>query len=184
MSNYVVYQHVNKINKKRYIGLSKNYKNRWDGRGCKYQNSPIFYNAIKKYGWDNFQHNIIKNNLNQKQAQELEITLIKQYNTTDRKYGYNFQLGGNLGWAGKKHTEETRKKMSKKQKGKNNNNARSVICIQTGQYFETCVEAAEKMNLGTTKQTGGSTIARCAKGNRKTAYKYHWKYAGEKNNGL
>jgi hypothetical protein len=46
---------------KKYIGitgcsLSKRWKN---GEG--YNQCPVFYNAIKKYGWSNIEHYIVKN---------------------------------------------------------------------------------------------------------------------------
>ena len=68
MNNYTIYIHKNKINNKVYIGqTSQNPKKRWDnGRG--YQSSPKFYNAILKYGWDNFEHIILYTNLTLEQA--------------------------------------------------------------------------------------------------------------------
>ena len=61
--------------------------------------------------------------------------------------------GENNPMYGKHHTEETKKKISEAQKafyqknpdarkGKNNTMARRVECIQTGERFDTCKEAA------------------------------------------
>ena len=37
---------------------------RWGANGCNYKSSPHFYSAIQKYGWDNFEHNILFTGLN------------------------------------------------------------------------------------------------------------------------
>ena len=57
---YTVYQHKNKINGKIYIGItSKDPEKRWGHNGYNYKSSSYFYSAIQKYGWDNFEHNIL-----------------------------------------------------------------------------------------------------------------------------
>lgn len=115
--NYCVYKHTNKVNGKVYIGLTgQKPEYRWNN-GDGYKQHPHFYSAIKKYGWNNFDHEIVKNNLTQDEAQTLEINLISKYKSTDNKYGYNTQYGGNLGLLGYKHSEETKNKMSEGRKG-------------------------------------------------------------------
>ena len=63
MNNYTIYIHRNKINNKLYIGQTcQTPEKRWDnGRG--YKTSERFYNAIQKYGWNNFEHIILYTNL-------------------------------------------------------------------------------------------------------------------------
>ena len=58
---YCIYIHINKINNKVYIGQSHNIQKRW--MPSNYKGCTKFYNAIKKYGWDNFQHKILIDNL-------------------------------------------------------------------------------------------------------------------------
>lgn len=84
-----VYMHENKTNGKVYIGKTDNdVKVRWaNGRG--YKGCPVFYNAIKKYGWDGFNHIILLDGLSKDQAIEYEQVLIQRYKSTNRKYGYN-----------------------------------------------------------------------------------------------
>lgn len=87
--------HINKINQKRYIGITREKPEyRWGKNGKRYIASPHFYNAIQKYGWDNFEHVIYKENLTKNEAFDMERNLIKEYKTTDENYGYNISEGG------------------------------------------------------------------------------------------
>lgn len=108
MKKYCVYIHLNKKNNKKYIGItSQKPEARWsNGNGYKANNH--FYSAIQKYGWDNFEHIIFKNNLTKEEACELEIQLIKKYNTMNSNYGYNLTSGGDHP---KDFSEETREKL-------------------------------------------------------------------------
>lgn len=91
---YLVYMHISP-NNKRYIGITShsNPKRRWKG-GYGYHNNEYFYRAIKKYGWDNFQHEIIASNLSKDDACKMEIDLIEKYHTRQPKFGYNYSSGG------------------------------------------------------------------------------------------
>lgn len=92
---YTVYQHKNKINGKIYIGItSRKPEERWGCNGINYKSSPHFYAAIQKYGWDNFEHNILYTNCTKEEACLMEQILIKQYNSTNREFGYNSTSGG------------------------------------------------------------------------------------------
>ena len=119
MSVYCVYKHTSP-NGKVYIGItSKIPEERWgtDGNAYKFSNS-YFYSAILKYGWDNFKHEILYTGLTKEQACKIEVELIALYKANDREFGYNIFIGGNLGYLGGKHSEETRRKMSEKTKGR------------------------------------------------------------------
>jgi len=108
---YTVYMHISPSNK-RYIGITKQkLERRWDS-GHVYRTSPHFWRAIKKYGWNNFKHIILFEHLTKEEAIKKEIELIKKYNLTDGKYGYNITKGGD-GINGVKLSYETRLKMSK-----------------------------------------------------------------------
>lgn len=115
---YKVYIHTNKINKKAYIGItSQEPKDRWE-YGFGYKKQPVFYNAIRKYGWDNFEHIIFMDNLSKKEARHIEQLLIELYKTNCQKYynpryGYNMTDGGESNpMLGNHHTEETKAKIS------------------------------------------------------------------------
>lgn len=91
----------------------QNVKDRW-GNGSTYRSSKHIYNAIKKYGWDNFNHFIIAENLTSEEADSLETKLISKYNTTEE--GYNIAKGGVGCMHNRNHSEETKAILSKKKK--------------------------------------------------------------------
>lgn len=91
---YLVYKHT-APNGKVYIGITGfDPKYRWlnNGRGYKYQTT--FFNAIIKYGWINFKHDILFTGLSEKEALDKEEELIQEYKSYDRRYGYNVSLRG------------------------------------------------------------------------------------------
>lgn len=113
---YTVYQHRNKINGKVYIGITmQTPEQRWrHGEG--YKSSPHFYAAIQKYGWDNFEHNILFQNLTKEEACKKEQELIAKYNSMNREYGYNSTSGGDIFVM----NEETKQKISRSLMGNKN----------------------------------------------------------------
>ena len=91
---WCVYCHTNKINGKKYIGItSLKPERRWGNNGNKYK-EQIFYRSIEKYGWENFTHKILYNSLTEKEASLKEKNMIKKYKTNIPMYGYNISLGG------------------------------------------------------------------------------------------
>lgn len=114
MKKYCVYCHTNKINGKKYVGItSQKPENRWKN-GDGYKNNEYFYRAIQKYGWHNFSHEILYVNLPRDEAENLEVKLIAEYDTTFNQKGYNIESGGNVK---KDIPSETRKKISERLKG-------------------------------------------------------------------
>ena len=112
--DYKVYIHTCPNNKV-YVGLTRQkVEKRW-GSGHHYQDNPYFYNAIKKYGWNNIKHKVLFENLTKKEAEQKEIDLIALYNSSNRNFGYNIEKGGK---AADRLTPETREKMSIAAKGK------------------------------------------------------------------
>ena len=116
---YCVYVHVNKTNGKMYVGQTI-YGNRphkrWDN-GNGYKNCPYFYNAIQKYGWDNFDHEVLANNLTAQEADNFETLLINILDTLDNNRGYNIEPGG---VKNKSMSDATKKKLSEDRIGDKN----------------------------------------------------------------
>ena len=98
IKNYCVYKHI-APNGKCYIGMTgQTPERRWQN-GNGYKSQLLFYRAIEKYGWDNFEHVILEENLTQEDACKKEIYYIEKYQTTNRELGYNISLGGDLSLA-------------------------------------------------------------------------------------
>jgi group I intron endonuclease len=114
----VIYCATNKINGKQYIGYTENLKKRIQlyrsaAKTCKTQRK--FYNAIQKYGIDNFTWEIIYESWDNKNCLSvIEMLLIKEFDTY--RNGYNSTPGGECnphygkdnGMFGKTHTAEVK----------------------------------------------------------------------------
>lgn len=127
MKDYSVYMHRCKENGKVYIGMTNNIDRRWKCNGIEYkpqdrdENNSRFWNAIKKYGWNNFEHIIIETGMSFEECAEREKYYIKLYNSQDKSREYNIADGGNgghiysehpKGMLGKHHNEAKRKAQS------------------------------------------------------------------------
>lgn len=141
---YTVYIHTNLVNNKKYVGVTAmTTERRWQG-GYGYRRNEHFWSAIQKYGWENFSHEVLYEGLNREEAYNKEIELIARFRANDPEYGYNNSIGGefsSLGchmplearrklsalakervrekhpMYGRRHTEESKKKMSATKKG-------------------------------------------------------------------
>lgn len=143
---WCVYMHTCKHNNKVYVGQTcKKPEHRWLN-GLGYKPCTLFWRAIQKYGWDNFEHIIFAENLTREEANKMEIGLIALYQTNNPKYGYNLTDGGE-GSPGFKPSEEIKQKISEsvkktwtderrcewsqRCKGKNNPNYGKLISEET-----------------------------------------------------
>ena len=191
-NSYCVYMHICPNNKK-YIGMTKDIKARWQyGNG--YRDNIDFYESIKLYNWKNIEHLIIADSLTKEEAEELEEQLILEHKTYDSNYGYNKYIGNkwteerkneysekfsgeNAYWYGKTLSEEAKRKMSnsrsgelnpmygRKRKGKDNPHAKKVICTTTNKIFNCIIDGANY--YGANK----GNISACCRGKRKSAGK-------------
>ena len=173
MKTFTVYEHISPSGKS-YIGItSQKPKNRWRVDGSGYKTCPLMWNAICKYGWDNFQHIIHATGLTELEALDMEIALIAERKSDLREYGYNYSSGGDcttfgykhspehiekcrqakLGWT---HTPETRVRMSEVQRGIKKSpqhierirqahafESKRVVCIETGNEYDSIAQAAK-----------------------------------------
>lgn len=196
---YCVYIHYFP-NGKVYVGITGDPPHRrWKSDGYGYHGQRVIYHAIKKYGWENIEHEIVASNLTKEEACNFEKILIQAFNSTNHDYGYNVDKGGNTSgrhslqtlkkisesmkkvWRSEKYkrefSEESLQKMRNAKKdlylGANNPAAKSVICLDTGEKFPTVSSAAEAKHLCRT------TISNYLSGRSKGGGGYRWKYANE-----
>lgn len=125
---YTVYKHTCP-NGKMYVGItSKEPEKRWNN-GNGYQKNPHFWQAIRKYGWDNIRHEILFEGLTKIEACHRESELIKGLQSNDPRNGYNLSSGGESGCKGYKWTDEQKRKLSTRPRRKHTDEARKKISI-------------------------------------------------------
>nr|DAI99448.1 MAG TPA: intron associated endonuclease [Caudoviricetes sp.] len=116
----IVYKATNKINNKVYIGITTKtleHRKRIHIRDSKTKDT-YFYRALRKYGENNFEWEIIDSAETMEELEELERYYINLYDSfNNKKKGYNSTSGGyNL----YEITDEERRNRSKRAKGENN----------------------------------------------------------------
>jgi len=152
-----VYMIINTVNQKKYIGISihepekRRIKAHLSGRG-----NRIIANAVKKYGKDAFTYEILEANVFDEFLPDLEVAYIAEFNTV-APHGYNLDSGGshaipseetrrklsrinkgeNHHFFGKKHTADTRRKISEANKGEKNPNFGKPISAEQKRRIST-----------------------------------------------
>lgn len=110
----IIYCYTNLINGKKYIGQTINPSQRYSAHKSSYQNekdseyNSIFHQALRKYGWDNFQYEVLAESQDIELLNQLEIFYIDFYEARVPD-GYNVLEGGNN--ASKPKSESTKEKM-------------------------------------------------------------------------
>lgn len=114
-NNFTVYKHT-APNGKVYIGITEQKtERRWRKDGSGYKQNNHFWHSICKYGWDNFQHEIIASGLSKDEACLMEVELIAKCDSMNPEKGFNCHEGGEH----PPFTAETRKKISDLAKSRN-----------------------------------------------------------------
>ena len=110
-----IYCIENLINGKKYIGQGIDVKKRMNRN---HKDTLAIYNAIKKYGKENFSRKVIVY-CEDWELDRLEIECIRIFHSRKSDWGYNILLGGNVSRKGMKNSEESKKKQSELMSGKN-----------------------------------------------------------------
>lgn len=128
---------------KRYIGQSVNVNRRWIEHRRRRSSTLAISSAIKKYGWENFNKRKSSRNVRKKNLTSVKFIILRN----------------NTGY---KHSPKTKELFKK-----------SIICIETGEIFESVNSAAAKISVN------HSSISQVLNGKTKTAGGYHWEYLHE-----
>ena len=166
---YYVYKHT-LFDGRTYIGITKQNppQKRWQN-GTAYKGNTYFTRTIEKYGWENFDHEILASKLSEEEAKKLEIELIKKYKSNQRKYGFNISSGGESK-SGTTISEEQKEKIRKANIGK-------VVSTETRKKLSVTskvrwsnplyVEHMRKINLGENNPRYGKKMSDEEKRKRK-----------------
>ena len=154
---YCVYVHTNKVNGKKYVGItSQSPEARWK-QG--YYFNEHFSRAIEKYGWNGFDHDVVMTGVTKEQACAWEQALIAQFGSQSPHKGYNIQSGGE-GCA------------------EQNNVIVSQYSLD-GKFVKTWASIKEASESFGVSRNGGSQIGMACGGKCKTAHGYLWRYGGD-----
>jgi hypothetical protein len=115
-----IYQILNTVNGKSYIGSAINLQDRWRKHRYKCRNNKhendYFQKAWNKYGESVFQFNVLEYVQNPEWLIEIEQYWIDFMETTNEDFGYNIcSIAGSR--LGVQHTEQSKQKMSEANKG-------------------------------------------------------------------
>lgn len=166
----IIYLATNKINGKRYIGVSTRqtmrlriYQHKSDAI-CRHRKSR-FHDAIRKYGFENFEWMEIFQCDDPREALAMEIFLISserpEYNISAGGEGRTAPLSesakkklignknaiGNKSRLGGCNSAEARKKISDNHKASAYIKRQPVICLDTGVVYVSLAEAGEKLGM-------------------------------------
>lgn len=172
--SYVVYRHVSPSGKS-YVGItSQKPEYRWSN-GKNYRNSYRFNAAIKKYGWDAFDHYILESGLTKLEAIEREKYYIRLFESDNPHKGYNVSPGGGL--LSQEALDSSRQKLKEKV-GENSVRGKKIYKISPDgktivSEFPTArmAASAEKFSI--------NRIATICRGKNKFAHGYFWCYADD-----
>lgn len=174
----IIYKIQNKINGKIYIGQTVGtLEHRMSQHKANGKKISVIGNAIHKYGWDNFDVEVIDEAETIEELNRKEIYWIGYYKSLSPN-GYNLELGGRNAL----HEEETRKKISEANKGRHlaekSPRARKVYMFSlNGDFiaeYGSVREASRENNIS------NSQIASVCRGEHFIAKGYRWSY--EKDN--
>lgn len=199
MENVGVYCIENLVDGKKYIGQSKNITKRWQTHRYKLNNNMHYNQHLQsswnKYGKTNFKFYIIEK-CDIKFLNECEKNYIKYFNSNNRDFGFNKDLGGGCL---KEISKETKNKISSSHIGMKYSSSTNKLKGKKGEnnyfYGQTLGDSINAIPVSQYNKQGGlinnfscakeaylltgvdsSCITKCCKEKRQSAGGYVWKY--------
>ena len=128
---YTIYKSVNSKTNQVYIGFDSKWPNRQKVHKSASKNgNSKFYNAIRKYGWESFDWEVIYQSKDREHTLNvMESYFIEQYDSFN--IGYNLTLGGD-GTFGVVLSENAKQKISNTHKGKTLSKNHIKILVEKG----------------------------------------------------
>lgn len=184
----IIYRITNIVNDKVYVGQTiRTLKERWKQHRsqAKHGSTYAIHSAIRKYGEDNFEIEIIDTASNREELDAKEIYWIEFYNSMTPN-GYNLceggrshrmtpethaKVSGENHWT--KHKSFSKESLEKKHDAlyrKPSPRSKPICCVETGEVFHCGKEFEYRYGHHLSK------IIACCKGKRETHHGYHWKY--------
>lgn len=204
--SYIVYRHTSPSGKV-YVGITKRRpKERWE-RGRAYRRHGKFWNAVKKYGWDNIQHEVLLEGISKSEAIYAEKYLIRWYKIHNLSYNLTDGGDGTVGhpawnkgiprsietkkkigdanrgekgaWWHKAFPEEMKKRISEAKKG-----IATKVCkvVQLSLSGELIKEWDSQLDAARSLNLDGSAISKCCRGMRNKCGNFKWRYNYEDTN--
>ena len=170
----IIYKIQNKINGKIYIGQTiGTLEHRMSQHKANNKKTSVIGNAIQKYGWDNFDVEVIDEAETIEELNNKEIYWIGYYKSLSPN-GYNLELGGRNAL----HEEETRKKISEANKGRHlaEKSPLSKKVYQFSLDGKLICEYGSVREAGRKNNISNSQIASVCRGEHYIAKGYRWSY--------
>ena len=137
-----IYETTNLTNGKKYIGQSRGkFKSWYFGSG------KILKKAIDKYGKENFSVKLLNYASTKRELNILEKQKIDEYDALNSEIYYNLHEGGRGGdtFSGRKHSEESIKKMKKSLEGRSSpNKGKTLRPLTETEKLKLCLSSPKR----------------------------------------
>jgi len=159
-----IYITINNINGKKYIGKHKSSKFEENYLGS----GKALLDSLKKYNKDDYDVVMLKACVDEEELNNAEYEIIKEHNAIQSNDYYNLKDGGNNGFSGGSHSEETKKKMILNNMGCNNPFYGKTHTKETKEKIGNMERGVNNHNYGGLSKEHSIKIGNALRGKEKT----------------